>query len=100
LRRERFDQFCDMDTQCREKVFTAKKQLATQLDELQKKSKHDIEACRTTLVESVLYFKESVKGKLETQLNETIHNIKELKVEGILQESGMPTEEHKTALDQ
>jgi hypothetical protein len=43
--------------------------------------------------------KEELKGSLQNRLNETIHRIKELKVGGVLNEAGMPTEEHKRALE-
>ena len=40
-----------------------------------------------------------MKGSLQNILNETIQRIKELKVGGVLNAAGMPTEEHKRNLD-
>jgi hypothetical protein len=43
--------------------------------------------------------KEELKGSLQNILNETIQRIKEMKVGGVLNAAGMPTEEHKRNLD-
>jgi len=55
--------------------------------------------CRTNFVDDILKRKEIVKGDLEELLNEAIHQIKELKVNGIFFESGIPSEKHATEIE-
>ena len=42
--------------------------------------------------------KEEIKGKLQTLTNETVKKIKEMKVEEVFNEAGLPTEQHKATL--
>jgi hypothetical protein len=55
--------------------------------------------CRTNFVDDILKRKEVVKGDLEELLNEAIHKIKELKVNGIFYDSGIPSEKHATEIE-
>jgi hypothetical protein len=59
----------------------------------------DMRECREDYISELLEFKEALKDKLQGLLNQTIWDIKEMKVEGLLNEAGIPTEEHKTTLD-
>ena len=54
--------------------------------------------CRKDYIDKLLIVKEEIKGELQNLLNETIIEVKELKVGAVLNESGLPTEEHAKAL--
>jgi hypothetical protein len=69
------------------------------LEETSEKAFTELKQCRKDYIERLLTKKEELKGTLQNTLNETIQRIKELKVGGVLNEAGMPTEEHKRALD-
>jgi len=98
-RAEQYQYLCDIDKSCREKVEAQKETSATIVSNAMEVAVADAKACRVEFVDELLKHKEQVKGKLEELLNSTIHRIKELKVEGILNEAGVPTEEHKYELD-
>ena len=51
------------------------------------------------ILDKLLTKKEELKGSLENILNETMKRIKELKVGGVHDAVGMPTEAHKRNLD-
>ena len=53
---------------------------------------------RRNFVEAQLVKKEIIKGQLEDELNQTIQRIKELKVEGVFADSGLPEEKHATEI--
>ena len=91
--------FCDMDEQCREKSLAQKAASKAVIDQAFADGVAAAKKCRTDFVESTLTKKEIIKGQLEDLLNDAIQQIKELKVEGIFADSGIPTDEHKTAID-
>ena len=99
-KKEQVELFCSLDEQCRAKMTSRFEEYKTVIDEARDEAIVKAKDCRVTYVDNLLYQKEIIKGKLEDLLNETIQQIKELKVEGILNESGMPTEEHKSKLDE
>ena len=98
--KEQFELICSIDDACRAKMQSRLDEYKAQLDAARDAAFVSAKECRVNYVDALLYQKEIVKGKLEDLLNETIHQIKDLKVEGILNESGMPTEEHKSAIDE
>ena len=98
LAQEKYDQFCAIEESCREKMAAQKAESRRVLDEALATAVADAKKCRTDFVEAQLVKKEIVKGKLEDLLNIAIQNIKELKVEGIFADSGLPQEDHATAI--
>jgi len=99
FKRLKYEQFCDLDTQCREKMHLAKEAFANALDEQAVTTAKEVKKCRTDFIDKWLQEKELVKGQMEDLLNETVHQMKELKVEAVLGESGIPTEKPKTQID-
>lgn len=49
--------------------------------------------CRLTYINAILKKKEELKGQLQNIVNETITDIKELKVDNVLNEAGLPSDE-------
>ena len=99
LAREKYDQFCSIEETCREKLHAQKEASVKVLDDGLAAAFAAAKKCRVDFVEDQLVKKEIVKGELEELLNKTIQQIKELKVEGIFAESGMPHEQHITAIE-
>ena len=99
FKKEQIEIFCDMDEACRAKLATQLEKSKAEIDQAAVEAAAAAKKCRVDFVNELLTEKETIKGRLEDLLNETIQKIKELKVEGILQESGMPAEEHKEVLD-
>jgi hypothetical protein len=99
-KKEQVELFCAIDETCRAKLTSRFEEYQGIIDAARDEAVVKAKDCRVTYVDNLLYQKEIIKGKLEDLLNETIQEIKELKVEGILNESGMPTEEHKSKLDE
>jgi uncharacterized lipoprotein YehR (DUF1307 family) len=90
-RQESVDTLKTIDAECRIKTDAAK-QLATEtLAEAKLQAFADLKKCRTDYVDQLLTRKEELKGDLEQLLNESIHDIKNMKVEQILNENGLPT---------
>ena len=52
--------------------------------------------CRLTYINAILQKKEELKGQLQNMVNETITDIKELKVDTVLNEAGLPSEEQES----
>jgi len=96
LAAEKYDQFCAIEETCREKMAAQKVESKRVLDEAYALGVANAKKCRTDFVEDQLVKKEIVKGKLEELLNESIQKIKELKVESVFAESGLPQGEHET----
>ena len=69
------------------------------LEETSEKAFTELKQCRKDYIDKLLVKKEELKGSLQNILNETIQRIKEMKVGGVLNAAGMPTEEHKRSLD-
>jgi hypothetical protein len=90
LAAEKYDQFCAIEETCREKMAAQKVESKRVIDEAYALGAANAKKCRTDFVEDQLVKKEIVKGKLEDLLNVAIQKIKELKVEGIFKESGLP----------
>lgn len=99
LANEKFQQFCDLEETCREKGHAQKEESKRILDEGFAAGLVAAKKCRTDFVDAQLVKKEIVKGNLEELLNIAIQEIKELKVEGIFADSGIPTDQHKSAID-
>ena len=99
LANEKFQQFCDLEETCREKGHAQKEESKRILDEGFAAGLVAAKKCRTDFVDAQLVKKEIVKGNLEELLNIAIQQIKELKVEGIFADSGIPTDQHKSAID-
>lgn len=55
--------------------------------------------CRLTYVNAILTKKEQLKGQLQNMVNETITNIKELKVDQELNDAGLPSNEPGSAIE-
>ena len=91
--------FCDIEEQCREKVIAQKLKSKAALEENQRTANAEAKLCRTDFIDTLLKDKEIVKGDIEELLNEAIHKIKELKVNGIFQEAGMPAEKHASVIE-
>jgi hypothetical protein len=98
--KEKLEQMKALDEQCRAGVLEEKKRGSEILDAAKANAFDNLKECRKDYVEALLEKKEELKEKLQDQLSKTINNIKELKVEGLLNEAGLPTEEHKAKLDQ
>ena len=98
-RAEQYQLLCDIDKSCRSKILDRKETSATIISNAMEVAVAGAKECRVEFVDELLKHKEQVKGKLEELLNHTIQAIKEMKVEGILNEAGVPTEEHKHELD-
>lgn len=98
-KKEQIELFCSIDDACRAKMEARLEEYKGIIDTARDAAFAGAKECRVNYVDQLLYQKEIIKGKLEDLLNETIQQIKELKVEGILNESGMPTDEHKSQLD-
>jgi hypothetical protein len=97
---ERLTQFRQVDESCRKKTDAAAQRGIEILTEASEKAFTELKQCRKDYVEALLLRKEEIQGELQNTLNETIHRIKELKVGEVLNESGLPTEEHATILKQ
>lgn len=96
LAAEKYDQFCAIEETCREKMAAQKTESKRVIDEAFAAAVAGAKKCRTDFVEAQLVKKEIVKGELEDLLNTAIQEIKELKVEGIFSESGLPQDQHET----
>jgi hypothetical protein len=99
LTRTRLQQLRDLDETCRDLMAERKEYYTNELNSEKDNAISDMRECREDYINELLEFKESLKDKLQGLLNQTIWDIKEMKVEGVLNEAGMPTEEHKTTLD-
>jgi hypothetical protein len=98
LAAEKYDQFCAIEETCREKMSAQKEESKRILDEAFALGVANAKKCRTDFVDAQLVKKEIVKGQLEDKLNVAIQKIKELKVEGVFAESGLPVAEHETKI--
>lgn len=98
LAAEKYDQFCAIEETCREKMAAQKVESKRVLDEAYAAGVANAKKCRTDFVEAQLVKKEIIKGQLEDELNQTIQRIKELKVEGVFADSGLPEEKHATEI--
>ena len=90
-RQESLDTFKTIDAECRIKTDAAKQLAKETLAEAKLQAFADLKKCRTDYVDQLLTRKEELKGALEQLLNESIHDIKNMKVEQILNENGLPT---------
>ena len=95
---ERKADLLTLDEECRLKIDGLKFKATTTMNEAIKTVESDFKQCRADFLDKAKAKKEEVKGKLQVVTNETIQRIKELKVEEILNESGMPTENHNSQL--
>jgi hypothetical protein len=84
---------------CYDETDLAKEVAAEKLSVAFDKSSTDLKKCRTDYIDALLVRKEEIKGELESVLNQTIHNIKALKVDVALGEAGMPTKDHKSTIE-
>ena len=84
---------------CYDETDLAKEVAAEKLSVAYDKSVTDLKKCRTDYIDALLVRKEEIKGELESVLNQTIHNIKALKVDVALGEAGMPTKDHKSTIE-
>ena len=98
-KKEQIELICAIDDACRAKLEARLEEYKGVIDTARDAAFAGAKECRVNYVDQLLYQKEIIKGELEDLLNETIQEIKNLKVEGILNESGMPTEEHKSVID-
>jgi len=87
-----------MDTACREKMAIQNETSVAIIDGALVEANEAAKQCRIAYIDDLLLTKEILKGQMEDLLHETIHKIKNLKIEGILNESGMPTDQHADAL--
>jgi hypothetical protein len=99
LTRTRLQQLRDLDETCRDLMAERKEYYTNELNSEKDSAIADMRECREDYINELLEFKEALKDKLQGLLNQTIWDIKEMKVEGVLNEAGIPTEEHKTTLD-
>ena len=97
---ERLTQFRQVDESCRVKTDAAAQRGIEILTEASEKAFTEYKQCRKDYIDKLLVKKEELQGDLQNILNETIIRIKELKVGEVLNESGLPTEEHATILRQ
>ena len=97
---ERLTQFRQVDESCRKKTDAAAQRGIEILTEASEKAFTEYKQCRKDYIDKLLTKKEELQGSLQNILNETIIRIKELKVGEVLNESGLPTEEHATILKQ
>jgi hypothetical protein len=97
---ERLTMFRQVDESCRKKTDGAHQRGVEIIKEASEKAYTDLKQCRKDYIEAILLRKEEIQGDLQNIVNETIHRIKELKVGEVLNESGLPTEEHATILKQ
>ena len=97
---ERLTQFRQVDESCRKKTDAAAQRGIEILTEASEKAFTEYKQCRKDYIDKLLVKKEELQGDLQNILNETIIRIKELKVGEVLNESGLPTEEHATILRQ
>jgi len=99
LTRTRLQQLRELDDTCRDLMKERKEYYTNELNNDKDEALADMRECREDYINELLEFKEALKDKLQGLLNQTIWDIKEMKVEGVLNEAGIPTEEHKTTLD-
>jgi hypothetical protein len=99
LTRTRLVQLRELDDTCRDLMKERKEYYTNELNSDKDEAISDMRECREDYINELLEFKEALKDKLQGLLNQTIWDIKEMKVEGVLNEAGIPTEEHKTTLD-
>jgi hypothetical protein len=97
--RTRLEELRNLDKTCRDLMAERKIYYTDLLNAKRDESIADMRECREDYISELLEFKEALKDKLQGLLNQTIWDIKEMKVEGLLNEAGIPTEEHKTTLD-
>ena len=97
--RTRLQQLRELDETCRVLMDERKEFYTNELNQDKDDAVADMRECREDYINELLEFKEALKDKLQGILNQTIWDIKEMKVEGVLNEAGIPTEEHKTTLD-
>lgn len=98
-RHESVETLKTIDAECRIKTDAAKQLAITTLAEAKLQAFADLKKCRTDYVDQLLARKEELKGDLEQLLNEAIHDIKNMKVEQILNENGLPSNQHSSALE-
>ena len=97
--RTRLEELRNIDKTCRDLMAERKVYYSDLLNHEKTEAIQDMRECREDYISELLEFKEALKEKLQELLNQTIWDIKEMKVEGLLNEAGIPTEEHKTTLD-
>ena len=87
-----------LDETCRDLMAERKIAYTDELNEAKDEAIADMAECREDYVNDLLELKEALKKDLRDLLNQVIWDIKELKVEGLLNEAGMPTEEHSAQI--
>ena len=95
---ERQGDLATLDEECRLKIDGLKFKATTAINAAIDNVESNFKTCRADFLDAAKDRKEAVKGKLQVLTNETITRIKELKVEEILNESGMPTDNHNANL--
>ena len=85
--------------QCKEKVLEGKAAGTQALDAALASSTAQAKQCRVDFVAATLTEKEIVKGRLEELLNAAIQDIKELKVQGVFSENGIPGGDHVSVIE-
>jgi hypothetical protein len=96
--RTRREQMKMIDETCRDLMAERKIAYTEELNDAKDSAIEDMAQCREDYITDLLTLKEGLKTGLKELINQTIWDIKELKVEGLLNEAGMPTEEHSAQI--
>ena len=87
---EKLQLYNQIDETCRIKLDDTKNSVKQELEDAAATAMTTMRECRLTYVNAILTKKEQLKGQLQNMVNETITNIKELKVDQELNDAGLP----------